>query len=206
MSTEWLPLTPIEQGINRILSLDPESAERLAVLSGRDLGLRLTDPSLALRICFDSEGLTLISDDTDMSDCDALLEASLAGLTGLALSRGRRSRDVSFHGDIGTIQEVRSIFSDLNVDMEAQLSRLVGDTLAARLGQGARAGRAWSERSARALLENIAELATEERRWLPTGAEANHFLTAVDQIQEDVDRLEARLKRLERREPSEPSS
>ncbi|AGY91048.1 hypothetical protein SPICUR_00095 [Spiribacter curvatus] len=199
MSTEWLPLGLIETGINRILQLDPVTPERLAPLDGRELGLRLTEPAVALRVAFSEAELTLINDATDMNDCDVVLEASLAGLTGLILSRGRRSRDVSFRGDIGTIQEVRTLFSELDVDLEAQLAQLVGEAGAARMATGLREGSHWSRRSADTLLRNAVELATEERRWLPTAIEVRHFLADVDHVREDVDRLDARLRRLERR-------
>lgn len=199
MSTDWLPLTPFEQGVNRILALDPNSEARLAPLSGRELGLRVTDSSLALRVCFADDGIALMHDNTDMSDCDVLLEATVAGLTGLALSRGRRSRDVAFRGDIGTIQEVRALFADLDVDLEAQLARMVGEASAQRAAQGARAGWAWGQRSVETLGRNAAELATEERRWLPPAAEVAHFLEDVDTLREEFDRLEARLRRLEQR-------
>ncbi|MFO8156069.1 MAG: SCP2 sterol-binding domain-containing protein [Thiohalospira sp.] len=199
MSTDWVPLTPFEQGVNRMLALDPASAGRLAQLSGRELGLRLTDTSLALRVCFADDGIALMHDNTDMSDCDVLLEATAAGLTGLALSRGRRSRDVAFRGDIGTIQEVRALFAELDVDLEAQLAALIGEASAQRASQGVRAGWAWGQRSVETLGRNAAELATEERRWLPPAAEVRHFLADIDTLREDVDRLEARLRRLERR-------
>ena len=198
MSTEWLPLGLIERGINRTLKLDPATKARLAPLEGRELGLRLSEPALSLRVAFSSEGLTLISDATDMSDCDVLLEATLAGLTGLVLSRGERSRGVSFRGDIGTIQEVRSLFSELDVDLEAQIAGLVGEASAARLAGGLRESSDWGRRSVETLLRNAGELATEERRWLPVAIEVRHFIEDVDSLREDVDRLEARIRRLQR--------
>jgi len=200
MSTETLLLTPIEQLINRVLLLDPASSDRLEALNGRDLGLKLTDPERALRVIFDSEGLTLIGDDTDMSDCDVILEASLGGLTGLVLSRGQRSRDVSFRGDVGMIQEVRAVFADLNVDIESHLARFLGPDWASRVMNSAQAGRDWSARTGRTLMANAGELATEERRWLLGSNETHAFVSDVDEVRERVDRLEARLKRLERTE------
>ena len=196
MSTEWLPLGPIEQGVNRILALDPASADRLAPLAGRELGLSLTDAGMALRVIMDTEGLTLIHDDTDMSDCDVVLEATVAGLTGLVLSRGQRSHDVAFRGDIGTIQEIRGLFADLDVDLEAQLGRLIGDSLAVQVTESARTGWQWGQHSLDTLARNVGELATEERRWLPSQPEVDQFLEDVDSLRESVDRLEARLRRL----------
>ncbi len=191
MSTELL-----ESGINRILALDPQTPARLTPLIGRTLGLRLTEPAIALRVSFHSEGLSLVSDDSEMADCDAVLEATLAGLTGLVLSRGKRSRDVSFRGDIGTIQEVRSLFAELDVDIEAQLGKLIGENMAAQVTAGGRAGSAWGARSLETLLRNAGELATEERGWLPSRNEVAHFVNEVDTLRDDVDRFEARLQQI----------
>ncbi len=199
MSTNTFVLTTLERGINRMLALDTHSAERLAPLNERQLGLRLTDPELALRVTFHVEGITLSPDDTIMEDCDVVLETTLAGLTGLALSRGQRSRDVAFRGDIGTIQEVRTLFAELDIDWQQQLARLMGETSAERVSAGMKAGQEWGQRSMETLMRNAAELATEERQWLPTRAEVRHFLADVDAMREDVDRIEARLQRLERR-------
>ncbi len=192
-----MSIKALEPGINRILALDPETPARLAPLDGRSLGLRLTDPAIALRVDFHTEGLTLSPDDSPMDDCDAVLEATLAGLTGLVLSRGKRSRDVAFRGDVGTIQEVRAVFAELNVDIQAQLARLMGESAAAQLVDSGRTGKEWGERSLKTLLRNAGELATEERRWLPTAAETRHFIDDVNMIREDVDRLEARLRQIE---------
>lgn len=192
MSTELL-----ERGINRIIALDPQTPARLKPLAGRTLGLRLSEPAIALRASFHEQGLSLSPDDSEMSDCDAVLEATLAGLTGLVLSRGKRSRDVSFRGDIGTIQEVRSLFAELDVDIEAQLGKLVGESMAAQLAESGRAGSAWGARSLDTLLRNAGELATEERGWLPSRNEAEHFINDVDTLRDDVDRFEARLRQIE---------
>ncbi len=192
MSTELL-----ERGINRILALDPQTPERLKPLTGRTLGLRLSEPAVALRVSFHEQGLSLTPDDSEMSDCDAVLEATLAGLTGLVLSRGKRSRDVSFRGDIGTIQEVRSLFAELDVDIQAQLGKLVGESMAAQLAESGRAGSAWGARSLDTLLRNAGELATEERGWLPSQNEAEHFINDVDTLRDDVDRFEAKLHQIE---------
>lgn len=175
-----------EQLINRLLARDESLNERLEPLIGRSLGLRLTEPSITLRVGFHAGGVHLTRDNSELNDCDAVLEATLAGLASLALSGGQRSRDVQLRGDIGTIQEVRQLFAGLNLDPNGTLST----------------GRAGAE----TLLRNLAELATEERGWLPTAPEAEEFITAVDTLREAADRLEARLRRLERPPSSEQSA
>lgn len=172
-----------ERAINQLLARDPLLNERLEPLLGKTLGLRLSEPEISLRISFHVGGVHLSREAGDLNDCDAVLEANPAGLAGLALSGGQRSRDVQLRGDIGTIQEVRHLFSGLNLDPNGTLS----------------AGREGAE----TLLRNLAELATEERGWLPTATEAEEFIAGVDALRETVDRLEARLRLLEQQRQPE---
>lgn len=166
-----------ERAINELLARDPSLNERLEPLIGRTLGFRLSEPSITVRMTFHASGVHLSHEAGDLNGCDAVIEATMAGLASLALSRGQRSRDVQLRGDIGTIQEVRQLFSGLNLDPDG------------RLGAG--------QEGVETLLKNFAELATEERGWLPTQAEAAEFIAGVDLLREATDRLEARLQRLE---------
>lgn len=192
-------LRVLEAALNRVLALDPDTPRRLRPLAGRSLDVQLTEPPLHLRIAFTEAALELApAADTD-APADATLEASLGGLIGLVLSRGERSRDVTFRGDVGVIQEVRRLFGELEVDLEEQLAAVTGDVIAHQVGNAARGGQAWGRQAADTLLRNTGEWLTEERRLLPPAAEARHFLREVDRLREDTDRLEARLRRLERR-------
>lgn len=166
-----------ERAINELLARDPLLNQRLEPLVGRSLGFRLSEPHITVRLNFHAGGVHLSRDAGDLNDCDAVIEATMAGLASLALSKGQRSRDVQLRGDIGTIQEVRQLFSGLNLDPDGTLS----------------AGQEGIE----TLLKNLAELATEERGWLPTQAEVTEFIADVDWLREATDRLEARLQRLE---------
>ena len=49
------------------------------------------------------------------------------------------------------------------------------------------------------LVQNVAEYLQEEGRDVPSRTEAEEFLQGVDKLRDDVDRLEARLKLLEKR-------
>jgi len=192
-------LRVLEAALNRGLALDPDTPRRLRPLSGRSLGVVLTDPPLRLRVGFSDSGLTLAREPEEAAPADATLEATLAALVGLALSRGERSQDVGFRGDVGVIQEVRRLFGELDVDLEEQLAAVTGDVVAHQVGNAVRGGRDWGRHAAETLLRNTGEWLTEERRLLPPAAEARHFLAEVDRLREDTDRLEARLRRLERR-------
>jgi ubiquinone biosynthesis protein UbiJ len=77
------------------------------------------------------------------------------------------------------------------------LSLAVGDVLAHQMGQLARSTKGWLDDSAHAMRLNTQEYLQEEARLVPAEAELRHYLDDVDTLRMDVDRLEARIKRLE---------
>ncbi len=187
----------IEHALNRVLRLDPATPERLAPLAGRTLAVRLVEPAVALRVYFESDGLRLLQPDERAAD-DAELEATAAGLAALALSRGERSRDVTFRGDVGVIQETRRLVAELDVDWEEQLAGITGDIVAHQVGRGVRGGRDWLRHGVETFITNLGEYVTEERGLIPPLAEMEAFIADVDRLRTDSDRLEARIRRLER--------
>jgi ubiquinone biosynthesis protein UbiJ len=54
----------------------------------------------------------------------------------------------------------------------------------------------WGSTTADTLGKDLAEYMHEESRMLPQQAEINDFLSAIDEFRSDVDRVEARIKRL----------
>lgn len=201
----------VEQTLNRVILLDPDTPARLAPLIGRRLQVNLRDPAATLVVEFAGDGLRLSRLQVDSDEpadaphppVDARLRASLAGLAVLASSGGRRSHGVHFEGDVGVIQEVRHLFSELDVDWEEPLAHLTGDVVAHQVGSAARGGSTWLRRAGETFLLNLGEYLTEERRLVPTAIELEGFVADVDRLRADADRLEARMRRLERRRGGE---
>jgi len=202
----WLQqggLRVIERGLNQLLARDPETPRRLEPLVGQRLHVHLTDTPVSVSCRFEADGLRLgtVSPEAEPDDersADATVRASIAGLTALAASRGRRSRDVSFEGDIGVVQEVKRLFGELEIDWEEQLSRLTGDVVAHQVGSAVRGGVSWGRHVGETFLRNLGEYVTEERRLLPGSLELADFGDDVAALRTAADRLEARLRRLER--------
>jgi ubiquinone biosynthesis protein UbiJ len=189
----------VEAALNRLLDVDPDTPARLRPLAGRTLLVEVTDLGVSVWAAFTEEGLRLAPADENDAQPTASVHASVAGLMTLVTSRGRRSRDVSFHGDVGVIQEARQLFSELDLDWEEQLAAITGDVLAHRIGESVRGAQDWAKRSGDTFLRNLGEYLTEERRDLPAAAEVGAFMSDVDRLREDLDRLEARIRRLNRR-------
>ncbi|MGD8207703.1 MAG: SCP2 sterol-binding domain-containing protein [Thiohalocapsa sp.] len=191
-------LATFEGAVNAVLKLDPEGAGRLAEIQGRVLQLELS--GFGSRVCVvpGESGLLLYGDYDAEPDC--IVRGSPAALLGMALSEHRE--DSVFHGSIEIVgdnrvaQTLGEVFRGLDIDWEELLSRLLGDTLAHRLGSEARATARWATRSGDVLTRDLREYLQEEGRFLPTNEEMSSFLGAVDVLRDDVERLEARVERL----------
>lgn len=191
-------LRPLQEAVNRLLGLDPGARERLAGLAGRHLDVHLTGMPTPLRVSFTEDGLSLgIIDDTAVG-ASATLTAAPSALLALALSNGQSGgRDLAFKGDVGMIHDVRLLFSELEIDWEEQLSRVLGDVAAHQVGRAARGFGDWLRHVGDVFLNNAGEYLTEERHSLPAAQEVERFITDVDRLRQDADRLVARVRRLQ---------
>ncbi|MDB6085441.1 MAG: hypothetical protein JWN43_3322 [Gammaproteobacteria bacterium] len=142
---------------------------------------------------------------------DATLEGSLLGLLRLAgiTSPGEASRPVgplspvvartAVRGDAEIANLYRQLFTLARPDFEEELSRIVGDVPARGFSNFARRTAAWLRDARRTAGENVAEYLQEESRDLVGKPEVDDFLQGVDAARETLDRVEARLVRLEQR-------
>lgn len=107
-------------------------------------------------------------------------------------------------GDAELATAVRTLARDLEWDVEEDLSRWIGDIAAHRLAEtGRRLGR-WGREAAENLGRALAEYWIYEQPLIASGHEVREFLRAVDELRDDLARLEQRVQRLSSRAaPSE---
>jgi ubiquinone biosynthesis protein UbiJ len=117
-----------------------------------------------------------------------------SGRTGEGLFNG----GVEIDGDVELGTKLQRIFERLDIDWEEHLSRLTGDIVAHQLGNTVRGFFAWGRRAADHLGHDVADYLQEENETLPVAWEVEEFIQGVDTLRSDVDRLEARVKRLAR--------
>ncbi len=193
-------LAAAEAVVNRVLALDPEGAARLAPLEGRVLLVELTGFGTRVYVVPGHSRLFLFSAYEAEPDC--IVHGSPVALLGMVLAEHREDAvfagAISIDGDNRVAQVLGEVFRGLDIDWEEQLSKLLGDTLAHRLMNRARAGERWAERSGGIAEQNLREYLQEEAAVLPSRRELADFLAAVDTLRDDVERLAARVERLER--------
>jgi ubiquinone biosynthesis accessory factor UbiJ len=118
-------------------------------------------------------------------------------------ARGRlRSGAVTISGDAEIAQTFQDLLRAAQPEFEEELSRLVGDVTAHQIGNLLRTASGWGRKATATLAANVSEYLQEESRDLVTRTELEEFLSAVDELRESADRLQARLELLPSPQPS----
>ena len=191
-------LAMLEQALNAALALDPRTVARLARLEGRVIAIELSGTGIRLTLQPTVEGrLRLMGDydgevDTTLRGAPFAMLRMSSGRTGEGLFRG----GVEIDGDVELGTQIQRLFEQLDIDWEEHLSRLTGDIIAHQIGNTVRDLFAWGERAAEHLGRDSADYLQEEREVLPVDWEVEEFIQGVDTLRSDVDRIEARIKRL----------
>jgi ubiquinone biosynthesis protein UbiJ len=106
--------------------------------------------------------------------------------------------DLRIEGDTDTAQQFGELALLLRPDLEHALSSVLGRSGAHVLMQGLRGTVAWTRETAWTAMQNLSEYLAHERGDLVSRAEAEHFLRGVDEVREQLDRIEARVTQLDR--------
>ncbi len=198
-SSDFL-LSRLEQIANGYLSLDPEISQPLSELEGQVLLFDITSPDIRV-YCLPQTGQLQSSwelepDCTVRGSAQGLLKMIRSDSPTEALSNG----DIEIKGDSRLAQRFSDILSSIEVDWEDIFSRFVGDFAAHKMGRAVSEATLWAKDSLKATQLNTVEYLQEEIRVLPTSVEIDYFMQDVDTLRSDIDRAEARLKRLERQD------
>ena len=192
-------LDTLEQALDRVLHLDPEALAQLGMLTGKVVAVHLRDMDLRVYMLPHAEGIHLSAHYDEAPDA----EVSAAPFTLLRLLATRDSAmlsngEVDLQGDTASARRLTEILQNLEIDWEEQSAQVFGDIPARWLGNLVRRGTAWGKAQGEAVQSNVSEYAREELRILPADEEVTAFMDDVDDLRADCDRLEQRIKRLER--------
>jgi ubiquinone biosynthesis protein UbiJ len=191
-------LTPLESVLNRNIAASSTASALCKRLSGKVMALHLENLPFSLFFASDGERMAL----TTAHDlpADATLTGtplSLLRLAGPAPEAALRGGAVHIEGDAEVAQAFSQLLKHARPDLEEELSRVIGDVAAHQIGNVARSALGFAKRAADTFAQNVAEYLQEEGRDLPTRTEADEFVSDVDRLRDDVERLQARIAHLE---------
>lgn len=196
-------LAVVESGLNRALALDPAVGERLRKLEGRVIAVTLTGLEQTIYCVPIGDRLQLAS--TWPEPVQVRLIGRVGDFARLAAAGTDKQAEllsggVRIEGDAILAQRFAEIFDELDFDLEAPLERMFGPIAAHRMGQFARRFFSWGQMAVRTLGDDAVEFLREETGDLVHAEDVETWMDDVDALRTDTDRLEARIRRLERKQ------
>jgi ubiquinone biosynthesis accessory factor UbiJ len=170
----------------------PEVRADCAALAGRCIAVELTDLGTELCLRPRAAGIAVTLDTSD--DPDVRIAATSGDL--LRIARGTQTPPprLVISGDAELAQSVRALFRRVRFDPDERLAALVGDVPAHQLGRAFRAVATFGRDSVNALTGMAGEYLQYEARTLPSKAEVETFVGAVDEVRDGVERAAARME------------
>ena len=205
MTAGTLPFGLLGRLLEGALELDPETRDAVARLSGKVVDLDIAGAG-ALRLRIDGERVHVGPRDAAV-DADVTIRGTPLSLLRFLFAEDRETLilgdEVSLHGDIALATKLQQIAARMDIDIEEGLARHFGDIPAHELMRFLRGLGGWMRAAGTSLLADVSEYLRYEAALTPRRVDAERFAHAVDDLRDDVERLEARVRRLERLQDSE---
>jgi len=191
----------IEQGIAKVLRLDPHTAQALSAIDGKVVRVDVTAPAITFH-------LIVVDGEIDVEGSfDAEPDTTITG-TAVNLLSLRSQNDalytgaVKISGDMGTGEKLRTIIANIDLDLEEVIAPITGDAIAHQLGRIGSQFNTWFSDTGDSMKRNTSEYLQEETEMLAPNSEVARYCSEVDELREKADRLDARLSVLEKNKPA----
>lgn len=189
----------LANGLNRLFAQTPGARDLLARHAGRTLALDMVIHRATLQI---EEGGGLHA--AVETDADATIFVTPDVLLRIPAQGKAALRELRTEGDAEFLSAFNDAFQQLDLDAEAELSRLLGPVLGFRAAEAGRALSSWIRQAGEDTARAFAEYAVQESPMLASTLDVDRFVREVDQLRDDTARLEARLNQLAASSPEKP--
>ena len=186
---------------NRLMATDPTTLQRLGKLDGKVIALDFEGTDMCVYL-FPSAGGIRVRESWDgevdvhmIGKPSELIKMGVAGKTPVTPGR----INMKIEGDLHVGQQFKKILDDMQIDWEELLAQHFGDTAAYHAGRAVRGIGSRLRNVIRTALEGSSEYLRYETDVLPADWRVKEFIDGVDQLRQDVDRLEMRVNRLRNR-------
>lgn len=189
----------LEAAINRYLSLDPESYTRLLALDGKILTIELQAISMTIPLKIECGKMQVLQEVPD--NADVVIKGTPLSLLHMSISKDRKqffADDVCIEGNLELGQQIIDLFDEMEIDWEEYISQIVGDVPAHQFGRFVQGIKGMTARVRESLFQNMNEYVHEEATLFPPKEALHDFFNDIDILRMDADRLEARMKRLQK--------
>jgi ubiquinone biosynthesis protein UbiJ len=190
-------LASAQSTINKALSYDAATAQKLAALAPKVLAIEITQPATTIYVQF-GEQLRLMAHHE--GEAQAKLQGDLPAFINLASNKDKHAAlmksDIQIQGSSQLAMGLADAMSDLNIDFEAMLSELTGPVFAHIMGKNLRRLTGWLKGNADKLKQDTVEYVRDELQLAPHKLEGESRFTDIHKLKLDSERIEARINRL----------
>ncbi len=190
-------LRPVTGILNRNIRATTPARDLCEKLAGSVIAVRVRNTALASWFIVRDDELELTTEFDE--EADVVISGSLVALARMASEsdlEALRDGSIQLAGDAHVADDFSRLLALAKPDIEEELSGVVGDVAAHRLGEIARGVTNWGREARATMGANIREYLQEESRDVPSRYEADKFADKVGRLRDDVARLEARINRL----------
>ncbi len=187
----------IELPLNRALQLDDHTLQSVIALNGKVIGIDLQVLNIQFYLAPTLDGIQVLS--SIDGEPDTIIRGTPMSLLQIAITKERDALikgEVTIDGDMQLGQKFQRILNGLDIDWEEPFSKIVGDVAAHQVGEAIRSFAEFGKMALSSLTNSTSEYYQEETQDIINSTELDRFSNTVDKARADVDRLEARIKKL----------
>ena len=185
--------------LNRYLEQDKERANQLSQIKGKVIRILIQEIKLDLLIKIQESYFEEISQEETLADVE--IDISLKVLPDFLLGTDPdvliKNGAIEIKGDTHIASVMQNTLKEIEIDWEEIISKYTGDTVAYQLGKGARALHTFGDRLRDNMRQDIRDYLQDNVQVSVTQDEVDQFIKDVDTTRAQVDRLEARLNKLD---------
>lgn len=182
--------------INKVLSLDEGSVQRLRPMAGKQLKVTLTDINQQFTLAFSDRVDVLDSD----NEPDCHIQVAVSVLPQLQdssqLTQLIREQKLNVIGDMHLAQQVSDLFKQLDIDWQEHLSRYTGDVLAYKTARLFGSGKQHLSQQWQQFRQQTRDAVVEEKRLAVPTLALLHFSQQVDDLAQGTEKLAERVQAL----------
>jgi len=187
--------------VNAVLRQDDRSLLAVRELDGKLVAIRIQGTELNVFVQFEKDRVLLSP--VHEGRPNVTIKARPFTLLGLLLNRHGKAvgitPDMEISGDTNLAQRFQELLRHVEIDWEEHLSHWIGDVAAHQVGRFFRTTRSYLRETCVNIGTNLSEYLRYEKEILPDRDEVAEFISSVDVLRNDMERLQQQLERLQRK-------
>jgi ubiquinone biosynthesis protein UbiJ len=176
--------------LNHVLSQNDWMSTRLKKFHNKTILIKISE----LSIYFSVNKKGLLEHISHVKNPDASISMPIKSLINQIIHK--ENKDITIKGDIDLAKEVSEILKKIKWDVEEDLSKIIGDVAANRVGILGEKVLNESKKITISIAEAFKEYWEEEKPLIAKKTRVHQFLVEIDNISEDVERIEAKINSL----------